>query len=174
MTGSAKIFEWVPGYLAWLNLKWQPEGLDHHLAVIRRASGFLEADVCYWSTVLRDDNWRAPLVGCACVIASKNRGFFGDLCYRFTSGSMVAPQLVVAIGLIHPTEAISFFRAQLDMPILKKDPRRVVSIQTALARLGGSKESEIAFDGWSSTDRDDAELAHTVVGQHWDFWSARL
>jgi hypothetical protein len=173
MDGRAKIFEWVPGCLAWLNLHWGAEGVDHHMAEVRRASELLAADPGYWSAVIRDDNWRASLIGYTCLMVSRNRGFLDDLRYRFIRGSMVAPQIAVAIGLLHPAEATEFFRSATTLAAIGRDPRRVVSSQTVLTLLGVQSESEIRLTGWPSVDADYAVLADRVVRQHWKFWSSQ-
>lgn len=167
----AKLYALALGYLAWLNLVWEPKGVSHHLEEVRRASNYLGEDVHYWSQLIRDDNWRASLVGSVCVIVSNNRVHLGDLCFRFTKGSMVAPQLAVAIGLIYPEEAVPFFKNSLKDLVAKKHPLDIVAAQTALVKLGAMKESEVTMGEWFSVDRDSAELAHRVVNKHWDFWS---
>jgi hypothetical protein len=173
MAADLKVLQWTPEYPAWLNLMWQPAGLEYHMTAIQRTSELLAMDSGYWSAVIRDDNWRLPLVGSACALVRKNRGFFADLCHRFTNGSMVTPQLAVAIGLLHPDEAIRFLETELNKPAANRSPQRVVSAQTALARLGRLKESEIVLRGWPLEDQDYAEMAHAVVGRHWDFWYKR-
>lgn len=172
MDGRAKIFEWVPGCLAWLNLQWGAEGVDHHMAEVRRASELLAADPNYWSDVIRDDNWRASLIGYACLMVSRNRGFLDDLRYRFSRGSMVTPQIAVAIGLLHPEQASEFFRAAASSADIGRDPRRAVSSGTVLALLGQLPESEIRLTGWAAVETDYAMLADRVVRQHWSFWSS--
>ena len=170
MTVGEKIYQLLPGYLAWLNLRWEPEGFDHHIAQLNRASAFLASDVRLWAAAIRDQNWRSSLVGSACVLATRNRSLLDDLACRFYDGSFVAPQIAVAIGMIHPLEARTILSDRLDA--LKSDPKRFVAAQTVLARIGHLTESEIALTGWSELDQDEAEIGHAVVCGHWDFWTA--
>jgi hypothetical protein len=98
---------------------WSDAGVEHDLAVYRRVAERLSSDTAYWSAILRDINWRYSLVGCVCLLVSAHRGFFDELRFRFEAGSMVVPQLAVAMGLLHPVDARACFEMVLETPRLR-------------------------------------------------------
>lgn len=177
---DGRVFDWLgtdargaPYYLHPLNLMWSDAGVENDLTVYRSVGDRLAVDAPYWSAIIRDVNWRYTLVGCICLLVSRQRGFFDDLRFRFEAGSMVIPQLAVTMGLLHPADARACFELALEAPRLRDHPARRVSVERALVCLGTCTASEVTHDGWSITDRDYALLADRVVQQHWDFWSAR-
>jgi hypothetical protein len=178
---DGRVFDWLgkdakgtPYHLHPLNLVWSDAGAEHDLGVYRRVAERLAADTAYWSAIIRDTNWRYSLVGCVCLLVSRNRGFFDELLMRFEAGSMVIPQIAATMGLLHPSEARAAFELALATPRLRDHPQRRVSAERALVCLGVHQESEVMLHGWSILDRDDAVLADRVVQQHWDFWSREL
>jgi hypothetical protein len=180
-SSDGRVLDWlgtdvkgVPYYLHTLNLVWSELGAEHDLGVYRVVAERLTADTAYWSAIIRDPNWRFPLVGCACVLVSHHKGFFDDLWFRFEAGSMVIPQLAVTMSLIHPSEARAAFELILETPGLRDDPLRRVSAERALVCLGARPTSMVTLDGWSIIDHDCAVLANRVVQKQWDFWSSRV
>jgi hypothetical protein len=176
-----RVFEWlgndskgVPYYLHPLNLVWSDAGVEHDLELYRRVADRLASDPAYWAEIIRDAAWRHSLAGCTCLLASRRHEFFDDLCYRFRAGSFVAPQLAVALGLLHGSAARSFFESVLDEPTLRSHPKQAVSAHYALLRLGERPAHEISVEGWRDFEHDDAMVADKVMAAHWDFWSARV
>ena len=179
-SADGRVFDWLgtdvrgtPYHLHALNLMWSEAGVENDLAVYRRVGERLAGDAAYWSAIIRDVNWRYTLVGCVCLLVSRQRGFFDDLRFRFEMGSMVIPQLAVTLGLLHPVDARACFELTLETPRLRDHPARRVSAERVLVSLGARAASGVTLDGWSIADRDYALLADRVVQQHWDFWSAR-
>jgi len=177
---DGRVFDWlgldaksVPYYLHPLNLVWSDEGVDHDLQIYIRVAELLAADRIYWAEIIRESSWRHSLVGCVCLLASRRREFFHDLCYRFRAGSFVSPQVAVTLGLLHGSAARPFFELALDEPALRCRPKEAVSAHRVLLRLGAQPRHEIAVDSWREFDRDDAMVAEKVVSEHWDFWSRR-
>lgn len=178
MSIENNVFEWlgtdsegVPYHLHPLNLMWSKEGEAFDLNLFRRVAARLSAEPQYWSTVIRDRNWRSTLVGCVCLLVSRERRFFSDLRDTFNRGSMVQPQLAVALGLLHPEEAKVYFRSFVAEPASLSRPRALVSAQRVLERLGVLSEADITLAGWDVLGQDDAGLANQVALKHWAFWS---
>jgi len=176
-SSDGRIFEWLgtdahgtPYHLHPLNLVWSDAGVEHDLVVYRDVAERLSSETAYWSAILRDNDWRCTLVGCVCLLVSRRCGFFDDLRFKFEAGSMVIPQLAVAMALLHPADARACFEMTLETPRLRDHATRRVSAERALICLGLRGASEVTLDGWSITERDNALLADRVVQQHWDFW----
>lgn len=180
-TTDMKVFEWlgndskgVPYYLHPLNLVWSDAGVEHDLELYRRVADQLAGDPAYWAEIIRDAAWRYSLAGCTCLLASRRHEFFDALCHRFRAGSFVAPQIAVALGLLHSSAARSFFESVLAEPKWRSRPKQAVSAHYALLRLGECPAHEISVDGWRSIEHDDAMVADMVMAAHWNFWSARV
>lgn len=176
-----RVFDWLFAataeasyHLRLLNLMWSNAGTEHDLAIFRGIAKRLNADIAYWSSLIRDVNWRCSLIGCVCLLTIQRQDFFDDLCFRFEMGSMIAPQLAVTIGLLHSAEAVVFFEKILATQSLLITPTRRVSAERVLVYLGARQSSEVTLDNWKIHERDDALLADQVVQQHWDFWQPRV
>ena len=89
-------------------------------------------------------------------------------------GSFIAPQIAVALGLLHGAAARPFLESTLDEPSPQQRPKEVVSAHRVLVRLGIHPIREISVDAWPVIERDNAILADKVVAEHWDFWQPRL
>ena len=106
------VFEWLaeglspspPAYLQLLGPSKGERG-DRVLANLGTVAGRLREWPAYWGELIRARNWRHTLVGCSAVLLARDPRFLGDLLDRFKRGSWVAPQLAVALGLVHPAEA---------------------------------------------------------------------
>ena len=176
---DVKFFEWlgndpkgVPYYLHPLNLVWSDAGVEHDMELYRRVADQLAGDPTYWGEIIRDPAWRHSLAGCTCLLASRRHEFFDELCYRFRSGSFVAPQIAVTLGLLHTAAARLFFDSVLDEPALRRSPKQAVSAHRVLSRLGAQPAHDISVEAWRDFEHDDAMIADKVVAAHWDFWSS--
>lgn len=181
LSADDRVFDWLFAataetsyYLRLLNLTWSDAGAERDLTFFRGIAERLNADTAYWSNLIRDVNWRCSLIGCVCLLTIQRQDFFDDLCFRFEMGSMVAPQLAVAIGLLHPAEAVVFFEKILTTPSLLTNPTRRVSAERVLIYLGARQASEVTLQNWNIHEQDYALLADRVVQQHWDFWQPRV
>ncbi|HWB59745.1 MAG TPA: hypothetical protein VG733_09640 [Chthoniobacteraceae bacterium] len=170
-----KILDWlgndargVPYYLCPLNLGWSEAGAARDLEIFRRAAARLAEEPAYWAEIIRTANWRHSLAGCACLLASRTRGFFDDLCFRFNAGSFVSPQIAVTLGLLHGAKAAAFFESALNNAQLR--PKELASAHRVLLCMGERPPREIVADTWSGLDRDDAITGDAVAAEQWDFW----
>jgi hypothetical protein len=177
------IFRWLgsdsrgcPYHLHPLNLNWSKQGMEHDLDLFRSVADRLQADPTYWSIILRDANWRSPLVGCVCLLLRCPAGFFSDLEFCFRAGSMVSPQIAVTAGLVYPEQAIPFFVSFLGEAEATQRPRDFVSAEQVLVRLGKQSLVPVARPSqWSRVlDSDEVTLAEEVVSQHWEFWKQQV
>lgn len=181
LSADDRVFDWLFAataetsyHLRLLNLMWSDAGAEHDLAIFRGIAERLNADTAYWSNLIRDVNWRCSLIGCVCLLTVQRQDFFDDLCFRFEMGSMIAPQLAVTIGLLHPAEAVVFFEKILATPSLLTNPTRRVSAERVLVYLGTRQSSELTLQDWSIHEKDHALLADQVIQQHWDFWQPHV
>ena len=178
---DGRVFDWlgsdgksVPYYLHPLNLVWSDKGVEHDLQVYRRVADMLAADPAYCAEILREASWRHCLAGCACLLASRRREFYDDLCHRFLAGSFIAPQIAVTLGLLHPAAARPLFESVLDDSALRRSAKQAVSAHRVLLRLGVAPLHALAVDSWSGWEREDAMVADKVVSEHWTFWSSKV
>lgn len=136
-----KVLEWlgtdskgVPYYLHPLNLVWSNAGVEHDLEIYRRVAEELAKDRAYWAAIIRGASWRHSLAGCTCLLASRRREFFDDLCFRFREGSFIAPQIAVTLGILHGVAARPFLESILDEPSLRRRTKQAVSAHRVLTR----------------------------------------
>ena len=177
-----RVFDWLgidkqgtSYHLHPLNLVWSEDGVDHDLKVYKDVADRLAADPQYWASIIRDPNWRYTLVGCVCLLVTRQTGHFEDLCFRFEAGSMVEPQLAVTLGLLNPERAAPFFQRVLSTLELRRHPSKAMSADRALVKLGVRHQPEVVAEEWKGLEGDDAKAAQSVfaLAQHWEFWSER-
>jgi hypothetical protein len=165
----------VPYYLHLLNLVWSPDGMEHDLQVYRSVAAHLRKEPEFWSTILRGaSGWRATLVGCGCLLISRERKYFGELRECFEHGNMVQPQVAVTLGLLHSDECMRAFVELLNSQDFCRSARAVVSAQRVLERLGVLMESDVQLTNWVGIEQDNAALANQVVIKHWNFWASLM
>src|SRR5690348_10846300 len=99
-----------PAYLALLG-PGRGERYRHVLANLGEVAARLRDRPEYWRQLIRARNWRPTLVGCSAILLVRDTRFFDDLLDRFRRGSWVAPQLAVALGLVHGADAVAEFEA---------------------------------------------------------------
>jgi len=179
--GDTRVFDWLDAesksenyHLIPLNLVWSEAGVEHDLAVFRRVADRLAGESAYWAELIREPSWRHSLLGCTCLLVSRRHEFFDELCYRFRAGSFIAPQIAVALGLLHGSAARPFFESILDEPAMRRQPKQLVSAHRVLLRLGANPAHDISIEAWRDFERDDAMIAENIVAAHWDFWSERV
>lgn len=136
-----------------------------------------------WAALIRSRNWRPTLIGCSAVLLARDPRFLDDLLDRFRQRSWVSPQLAVALGLIHPNEAVPEFEALLRQAEAATSFMEVFSAYSALKILG--RESALKFEASDldrcsqveSSGRSRAAYAALVavgtVHRHWGYWSSR-
>jgi hypothetical protein len=178
MSSEHDVFQWLgndssglPYYLQPLNLCWSDEGPEVDLARFKEVAARLRMVPEYLSRIIRERNWRPTLVGCVCLLVSGERGFAADLLHTFERGSMVEPQIAVTLGILHPSEAQSFFEVFISRSTSRLRPRALLSAQTVLQCLGVFKEANLSLDGWTELERDGAILGNYSTLKQWAFWS---
>ncbi|WP_165251221.1 hypothetical protein [Paludisphaera soli] len=182
-----EVFEWLgeglspspPAYLRLLGPGGGGRG-DHLLANLATVAGRLRERPGYWGELIRARNWRPTLVGCSAALLARDLRFLDDLLDRFKRGSWVAPQLAVALGLLHPAEAAveleGVMRQQSDSAGLKA----VFSAYAVLKQMGSRATQEFeASDLFrqiqserpgTSAPAYDWLVVVQVVHRQWDFW----
>ena len=176
-----RIMEWlgtdskhVPYYLHPLNLVWSDEGVEHDLELYHRVAALLTAEPAYWSQLIRADSWRHNLPGCVCLLASRRRDFFDDLCFRFEAGSWVAPQIAVTLGLLYGADARRYFESALGNQAIRSSAKKAISADRVLTQLSAQAANKVSVHEWPEPYLDDAMIADVIVPKWWSFWSARM
>ena len=135
-----------------------------------------------WGALIRHRDWRHTIVGCSAALLARDGRFLDDLLDRFRRGSWVSPQLAVALGIVHPAEAVAEFEPMIVVGAASCDPKRTFSAYTVLKLLGrGSAEAFEAGDmfresggenGVMSPLAREADFAVDTVKNLWVFWKA--
>jgi hypothetical protein len=136
-----------------------------------------------WRSLIRNGNWRPTLIGCSAVSLVREGRFLDDLLYRFREGSWVAPQLAVALGLVHAAEAVREFEAVIREPDASIHVKRVFSAYAVLKLMGSEfvrefEASELfrrtqAVSAITSHEIHEAHVGIKAVQRHWVFWTSR-
>ena len=168
---NTQIFEWLGkddagvGYhLHALHLVWSEAGPDHDVAVFRAAAEQLAAVPAYWAEILLAENWRFTLAGLTCLLASGRREFRVELEERLAAGSYVAPQLAVALGLLHGAAATERLAGIATSPTAS--PEVKWSAAAVLRKLRGEVPATAASP--------EEQAVTEAVERHWAFWAPRL
>ena len=186
---SDEVFAWLdegldpsPGaYLALLHPSLRGERGERILVNLKAIATRLRDRPEDWGTLIRARDWRPTLVGCSAVLLARDARFLDDLLSRFREGSWVAPQLAVALGLVHPDEAVTEFERVVREAGSSTDFKRLFTAHAALKLMGREvpEESEAGeFFGRSQLESPgrsraayDAQIAVRVIRDHWAFWS---
>ncbi len=133
-----------------------------------------------WRSLIRANNWRPTLVGCSAVLLERDTRFFADLLDRFLECSWVAPQLSVALGLIHADRVVADFELILRESTVSTHVKRTFSAYAVLKRLEPVSvpefESSELFRGVQGESpeflqaRSESRIALDVVQSQWNFW----
>ena len=83
-------------------------------------------------------------MGCSAALLVRDDRFLDDLLYRFREGSLVSPQLAVALGIVHPIEAVAEFEPLLGEAAGSVDPKGLFSAYAVLKLLG--RDAAEAFE----------------------------
>lgn len=137
----------------------------------------------YWRELIRAQNWRHTIIGCSAVLMVREARFLDDLLYRFDQGSWVAPQLAIALGLVHPAEAVTELEGVIRQHDSSADFKRVFSAYAVLKLMGREivqefeasdlfRRSQIESTGTSLLAQDSL-VAVNVVHSQWDFWTSQ-
>ncbi|WHI45394.1 hypothetical protein [Microbulbifer sp. VAAF005] len=101
-------------YLKALNLSFQPSEVESDLYIFSALASELESEHAAYKKQLLDVNWRSHLIAYMCLIVSENRTHLEDLKSCFKNGSMVSPQIAVAIARLHFREMMDFFPSYIN------------------------------------------------------------
>lgn len=140
------------------------------LDIFKRVASEIERMDGTYETVLEDDNWRSHLVAYACLMVTNNRAHLDSLKHRFEAGSMVTPQLGVALMRLHRKEMRDYMPAYLRK---YHGPEKSLQLGTAVAA-----HQFFAFDAIIGPQLQVVAekycLAIRVFGEHDSFWTNRL
>ncbi|WGL16662.1 hypothetical protein PVT68_18160 [Microbulbifer bruguierae] len=96
-------------YLKALNLSFQPSEVESDLSIFSALASELESEHAAYGNLLLDVNWRSHLIAYMCLTVSENKSHLEDLKSCFKNGSMVSPQIAVAMARLHFREMMDFF-----------------------------------------------------------------
>jgi hypothetical protein len=184
-----EVFEWLatgpsPVPLAYLKLLGPNRGEwgERVLANLGVVAARLRDRPDHWRSLIRDRDWRPNLIGCSAVLLVREGRFLDDLLYRFHEGSWVAPQLAVALGLVHPAEAVRGLEAVIREPDASIHVKRAFSAYAVLKLMGRVvvrefEASELfrrtqAASAITSHEIHEARVGIDVVQRHWEFWTS--
>jgi hypothetical protein len=119
-------------------------------------------------------------VGCSAALLVRDDRFLDDLLYRFRQGSWVSPQLAVALGIIHPIEAVAEFEPLLGEAAGSIDPKTLFSAYAVLKLLGRGETEAFEAGDLFRRSRDErvgtsplaynSSIALGAVEGLWAFW----
>jgi hypothetical protein len=190
---SDKVFEWlgndtnnIPNYLHLLNLMWSQKGVNHDLQLYQKVAQRLGDEPKYLSQMIRTNFWRHTLIACVSVILLQARAYCTDLKASFEQRNFVSPQIAVALGLVCPTEAVSYLSSvvrqancipdadsyQADSTI-HTDPKRIVAAHLVLSKLDMELAEQLAQSEVFKQHQNhmNGEIGSSVADLHWKFWS---
>lgn len=185
------VFEWLaeglspspPAYLQLLGPSGGERG-DHVLANLGTVAGRLRARPAYWGELIRARNWRHTLVGCSAILPTRDPRWLGDLLDRFKQGSWLAPQLAVALALVHPAEASGELEVVMRRRGNPADRKSALSAAAVLKLMGRQGVDEFeASDGFrraqgespgTSAPAYDWLVVGRIVHRQWTFWNNRV
>jgi hypothetical protein len=190
MEGDDTVFQWLgegspPDPRSYLRLLGPGQGelARRAFANLETVSTRLRDRPDYWRELIRARNWRYTLVGYAALMAVRETRFLDDLLYRYREGSWVAPQLAVALGLVHPAETLTEFEAVIREPEAWTDVKPVFSAYAVLKLMGCEVVREFEASDlfrrahtastMTSHEIQDSRVGIDVVHSHWKFWTSR-
>lgn len=163
-------------YLRALNLYWIDGGSESDLNSFKVVAARLQQHREYWVHLLRRGSWRQRIVGCTCLLVTRQAGFFRDLCPSLEYGvDWLAPQIAVTMGVVYPSDAAAFMTDFLNRKSLTDtSSKTLVSIEQVASLLGIREPSECGSERWDDGyEASDALIAYSVVHNHWKFWTDR-
>jgi hypothetical protein len=169
MEGDDTVFQWLgegspPDPRSYLRLLGPGQGelARRAFANLETVSTRLRDRPDYWRELIRARNWRYTLVGYA---------------------ALMAPQLAVALGLVHPAETLTEFEAVIREPEAWTDVKPVFSAYAVLKLMGCEVVREFEASDlfrrahtastMTSHEIQDSRVGIDVVHSHWKFWTSR-
>lgn len=161
--------------LAPLNLTFEQRSEPDDLEVLGKLSHRVVDEPGMVGRLLRAINWRSHLVATTCLLLSRRGTHFGDLCRTLEVGSMVRPQIAVAMALLNPEETRRYFLGVLES--WTNDQDRLLR-STACLVLGLLGETSVDTNPGDSKQEifmnPRLETLHAVLPRQWKYWSAVL
>lgn len=120
-------------HLKLLRLNFSDEERETDLAILRDLATWLNQNTtCSWQDTLHAKNWRIHLLAVGSMLSTTDRNHQSAIESRIKAGSMVAPQLLAALGLLHGEDAIASLRMyahndELQMALYSETARCVLT-----------------------------------------------
>ncbi|WP_445356284.1 hypothetical protein ACJJI5_11120 [Microbulbifer sp. EKSA008] len=153
-------------YLKAFDLSFQPFEVESDLSIFSALATELETEHTGYETLLLDVNWRSHLIACMCLIVSENKSHLEELKNRFKNGSMVSPQIAVAMARLHFREMMDFFPSYINSG---HGPESSTQIGAALVLLQSMFVREFTFPK-SQLNIERFYLGLSVAQHHSGFW----
>ena len=96
-------------YLRSLNLNFEDGKVEECINVYRDLDKELRDNKDGYRTLFEDDNWRSHLIAYTCAVCSDNDSLVPIIKQRFEKGSMISPQLAVALFRLDKDACLSYF-----------------------------------------------------------------
>src|SRR5260221_4543096 len=162
MEFDSKVLAWLGSdekgmgyYFYFLTLRYSisPEALSR----LRSVAYQLGREPDYWEQVISGSGfgWRTQLVGSYALLISNNYGYSLALMNGLRRFSFVSPQIAVILGILHPSEALSFFEEMILSPNTKDDPDRTTAMYQILLKLGSTVATSFDLESFKSTPPSD-------------------
>lgn len=156
-------------YLRPLNLDFDTGDITNSLIVFRDLGIQLGTVKDGYVKLLDDDNWRSHLIAYTCAVCLDDDTVVPAIKKRFENGSMVAPQLAVALFRLDRDECLGYFTWYLNNPAYHNKSSNIGAI------LGVLSAKVTKFNMPSLTvDPDLLGLGLTVARRHLAFWGEHL
>ncbi|WP_444919612.1 hypothetical protein ACJJID_11485 [Microbulbifer sp. CnH-101-G] len=147
-------------------MSFQPSEVESDLSIFSSLANELESEHAGYENLLFDVNWRSHLIACMCLIVSENKSHLEELKNCFTNGSMVSPQIAVAMARLHFREMMDFFPSYING---RHGPESSAQIGAALVLLQSMFVREITFSK-SQLNIERFCLGLSVAQHHSGFW----
>ena len=159
-------------YLKPLNLMFVEQNIEQELAVFLDLAAKLAAQPEVYAKLINDDNWRSHLVAYTCLVVSNNKTHLEDLKALLDRGSMVSPQIVVALFRLFRFDVnvrdwlLDFFAT--------REGREYSSTKGAILALASRLAKPEITLPHGNVIADPFMLGADVARQHESFWNTHL
>ena len=124
-----------------------------------------------YESLLGDNNWRSHLVAYVCLVVTKNKSFLDPLKNRFELGSMVSPQIAVALMRLHLRDMMEFMPQFISNNVSEKSPTAVGACVASHQSLLSPNKVVLPE---MSVDIERYCLGINVYNEHYSFWQKFL
>lgn len=100
-------------HLNLLRLKFEDQEVESSLTLLKDLARWSDRETGYsLQHMMSSDNWRHHVLAIGAILSTSERAHQHTIESRIQEGSMVAPQLIAALGLLHKEQALSFLQMQ--------------------------------------------------------------